>query len=96
MKYEDLPEPTEDRGPIPREFVLLEDRLKEERDRLKEELRITDKLLARIAVACTGALDPELTREQLVGRVKFIYSLAADDDGTEADFEEAADSAEGP
>lgn len=76
-------------------MTMIEDRLKEECDRLKEELRITDKLLARIAVACEGALDPELTREQVVGRVKFIYSMAAHCE-PEADFDEAADVAEGP
>lgn len=52
----------------------------------KEELALANKLLARIATVCTGALDPELTREQVVGRVKYIYSLAAFD-GDEADGE---------
>lgn len=72
---------SEDQGPMPQGNY---DRLEIERDLLKEELRTADKLLARIATVCTGALDPELTREQVVGRVKYIYSLAAfDEDGAE-------------
>ena len=35
----------------------------------KDELATANKLLARIATICTGALDPELTREQVIGRV---------------------------
>ena len=68
---------SEDQGPMPEGDY---NRLEIERDRLKEELSIANKLLARIAIVCTGALDPELTREQVVGRVKYIYSLAAFDD----------------
>lgn len=80
MKYEDLPETTE--------TPIIPD--------AKAQLDMVTRTLARIAVVCEGALDPELTREQVIGRLKFIHSMAALDEGQEADFQDATGLAEGP
>ena len=79
MKYEDLPETAETR--------IIPD--------AKAQLDMVTRTLARIAVVCEGALDPELTREQVIGRLKFIHSMAALDEQSEADLD-AAGLAEGP
>lgn len=42
----------------------------------EEQLDAANKVLKRIAAICTGALDPELSREQVIGRVKDIYAQA--------------------
>ena len=47
---------------------------------VKTQLDTANKLLSRIAILCLGALDPELTREAVIVRVKSIYSLAVFDD----------------
>jgi hypothetical protein len=49
-----------------------------------DQLDEATKVLSRIATVCAGALDPELSREQVIVRVKDIYaravSLVADED----------------
>lgn len=80
MKYEDLPETSETR--------IIPD--------AKAQLDMVTRTLARIAVVCEGALDPELTREQVIGRLKFIHSMAALDEQSDADFEDAPGLSEGP
>lgn len=62
----------------------------------KQQLDMATRTLARIAVVCEGALDPELTREQVIGRLKFIHSMAALDEQSEADFDAPDGLAEGP
>lgn len=41
-----------------------------------EELDAATKVLTRIAIACIAALDPEISREQVIVRVKNIYAQA--------------------
>ena len=50
-----------------------------------EDLDAVTKVLSRIATVCIAALDPEISREQVIVRVKDIYAQAVSSRADEDD-----------